>query len=108
ALGAAYLLRPRALREIDRRGWLDLPLEASAAGEDHLTALLTVAAGYRLGDFGGPDDPLALRWQGLPLAPEDLVARRKLVTHSVRGPHEEAIRAFFRERRASFSPPRAL
>jgi hypothetical protein len=47
-------------------------------------ALLTRAAGYRIGDFGGPIDPLALKWQGLPAHPADLLNAGKLVTHSVR------------------------
>jgi hypothetical protein len=104
ALGGAYLHRREAVDELARRGWLDLPkLYASEASEDHLMGLLTVAAGYRLGDFGGPGDPLALRWQGLPMAPEELLARGKLVTHSVRrwqDRGEEEIRAVFRAARA--------
>jgi hypothetical protein len=47
-------------------------------------ALLTAAAGFRIGDFGGPADPLALKWQGLPAHPADLLTAGKLVTHSVR------------------------
>jgi hypothetical protein len=46
--------------------------------------MLTVAAGYRIGDFSGPDDPMALKWIGLPAHPDELLARGKLVTHSVR------------------------
>jgi hypothetical protein len=81
----AILYRHGALAEMNRRGWLDLPeLGDSYAGEDHLFGLLTVAAGYRTADFGGPGDPLATRWRGLPAAPADLLAAGKLVTHSVR------------------------
>ena len=39
-----------------------------------LTTLLTIAAGFRIGDFGGPADPLALRWRGLPAHPAELLA----------------------------------
>ncbi len=85
ALGGAYLLRGTTARALVGGGYLDLPaLRASRLGEDHLMGLVACAAGYRLGDFGGPDDPLALRWQGLPAPPESLLARGKLVTHSVR------------------------
>ena len=84
-LGGAYLHSAAAVQAMARRGWLDLPgLAASTLGEDHLFALLTVGAGFRIGDFGGPEDPMALRWRGLPAPPADLLARHKLVTHSVR------------------------
>lgn len=99
ALGGAYLHSGAAVRAISRDGWLDLPvLRRSKLGEDHLFALLTVAAGFEIGDFGGPEDPLAIQWKGLPAAPADLLARGKLVTHSVRSwgdLNEQDIRAFF-------------
>ncbi|GAA3227959.1 hypothetical protein [Actinocorallia longicatena] len=83
-LGGAYLLRADVLGELGARGWLDLPeLARSKAGEDHLFGLLVRAAGYAIGDFGGPDDPLAVRWKGLPASPDELV-HDKMVTHSVR------------------------
>ena len=99
ALGGAYFHSRSAVREIAERGWLDLPpLRRSRLGEDHLFALLTVAAGFHIGDFGGPGDPLALRWHGLPAAPSELLAQEKLVTHSVRywkNLKEREIRAMF-------------
>ncbi len=105
ALGAAVLYRGDMVREWDRRGMLDYAeLGASRLGEDHLFGLLTVAAGYRIADFSGPGDPLALRWQGLPAAPDDLLAAGKLITHSVRywvGMSEAEIRQFFATHRAA-------
>jgi len=99
ALGGAYLHSGVAVRAISGHGWLDLPaLCRSKLGEDHLFALITVASGFDIGDFGGPDDPLAISWTGLPAAPADLLARGKLVTHSVRSwgdLGERDIRAFF-------------
>lgn len=98
-LGGCYVHAGAAVRVLAERGWLDLPeLARSKAGEDHLFALLTVGAGFRIGDFGGPDDPLALRWKGLPAHPRELLASGKLVTHSVRSfgeLDERAIRAAF-------------
>lgn len=85
ALGGAYIHSHEAVTSIYRNGWFDQPwLAASRLGEDHLMALMTVAAGYLIGDFGDPEHPLALRWQGLPAHPADLLASGKLVTHSVR------------------------
>ena len=98
-LGGAYIHSGAAVRAMHRNGWLDLPLLAhSGMGEDHLFSLLTVAAGFRIADFGGPDDPLAVRWRGLPAHPSQLLADGKLVTHSVRSWEdldEAAIRRLF-------------
>jgi hypothetical protein len=98
-LGGAYLHSRAAVDALQANGWLDLPLLArSRLGEDHLFSLLTVAAGFRIADFGGPGDPLALRWRGLPAHPSQLLADGKLVTHSVRffgDLDEAAIRRLF-------------
>ena len=104
ALGGAVLFRGDAVREMYRRGLLDAPEFAhSILGEDYIFGLVTVAAGYHTGDFSGPEDPLALRWKGLPAAPQELLAKGKLVTHSVRfwGDMPEAeIREYFAAARA--------
>lgn len=105
ALGGAFLHSAAAARALHARGWLGLGrLAASGLGEDHLFALMTVAAGFRIGDFGRPGDPLALRWKGLPQHPDALLAGGALVTHSVRGYgdlDEAAVRErFARARRA--------
>lgn len=98
-LGACYLHSGAAVRRIAELGLLDLPeLAASGLGEDHIFGLVTMAAGFRIADFGGPADPLAVSWKGLPQHPAELVARGKLVTHSVRsyqGLTEPEIRAYF-------------
>jgi hypothetical protein len=107
ALGGAVLFRGDMVREWHRRGMLDYPeLGDSSIGEDHLFGLLTAAAGYRTGDFSGPEDPLAVRWIGLPAAPAELLAAGKLITHSVRSwesMQEAEIRAFFAARRPAVS-----
>lgn len=104
ALGGAYIHSYDAANRIYTNGWFDQPwLATSKLGEDHLMALLTLAAGYRIHDFGGPADPLALRWRGLPAHPADLLADGKLVIHSVRfweNLEEEEIRRFFERARA--------
>jgi len=104
ALGGAYLHSGEAAARIYEHGWFSQPwLAPSKLGEDHLMALLTMAAGYKIGDFGGPLDPLALKWQGLPAHPADLLAAGKLVTHSVRSWKdlgEPQIRGIFADARA--------
>jgi hypothetical protein len=103
ALGGAQLLRGDMVRDWYRRGMLDYPeLGHSRLGEDHLFGLLTVAAGYRIGDFSGPHDPLSVRWIGLPAAPAELLGAGKLITHSVRSwqdMQEAEIREYFAARR---------
>lgn len=102
-LGGSYIHSFRAADDIYARGWFDQPYFAtSKLGEDHIMGLLAVAAGYRIGDFGRPDDPMALKWRGLPAHPDELLANKKLVTHSVRSWEnmtEDEIRGIFRAAR---------
>jgi hypothetical protein len=84
-LGCAFLLRAEAIQAIYDNGCFDQPwLERSRLGDDQIMSLMTVAAGFKLADFGGPADPLALKWKGLPADPAELLASGKLITHSVR------------------------
>jgi hypothetical protein len=67
-------------------------------------SLMTVASGYKIADFGGPEHPLAVKWNGLPAHPAELLAKGKLVTHSVRSwgdLTEREIRSIFAQARAS-------
>jgi len=104
-LGCAFLLRGQAIRDIDQAGGFSQPwLEASRLGDDQIMSLLAVAAGHQMADFGGPADPLALKWRGLPAHPSDLLEQGKLVTHSVRSwgdLTERQIRSTFAAARAS-------
>ena len=103
-LGAGYVHSYQAASRVHRNGWLNQPrLGPSKLADDHLMSLLTVAAGFRIGDFGGPADPLALRWRGLPAHPRELLEGGKLITHSVRSwgdLTERQIRSMFAEARA--------
>ena len=65
ALGGAYIHSYNAANRIYLNGWFDQPwLATSKLGEDHIMALLTLAAGYRVLDFGGPRESpgAALAW----------------------------------------------
>jgi hypothetical protein len=104
-LGGALIHSAAAIHAIADGGWLgeSRSLARSRMCDDHLLSLLTVAAGFRIADFGGPADPMALAWHGLPAHPADLLARGKLVTHSVRAfgdLTEQQIRAAFAAARA--------
>jgi hypothetical protein len=102
-LGGSYIHSFRAADDMYAKGWFDRPYFAtSLLGEDHIMSLLAVAAGYRIADFGRPADPMALKWRGLPAHPEELLANKKLVTHSVRSWEnmtEDEIRGIFRAAR---------
>ena len=102
-LGGSYIHSFLAADDLYARGWFDQPCFAtSLLGEDHIMSLLVVAAGYRIADFGRPEDPMALKWRGLPAHPEELLANKKLVTHSVRSWEnlgEDEIRGIFRAAR---------
>jgi len=74
-------------------------LRRSVLQEDHLFGLLTKAVGMDLGDFSGPNDPMAVQWRGMPHSPQEVMAGNKKIVHSTRfwhGMSEEAIRASFR------------
>jgi hypothetical protein len=102
-LGGGYIHSFDAAYAIYVKGWFNQPcFGTSKLGEDHIMGLLAVAAGYRIADFARPDDPMAVKWRGLPSHPDELLANKKLVTHSVRawGTLNEAdIRAIFRAAR---------
>ena len=102
-LGGGYIHSFRAAADIYAKGWFTQPcLATSKLGEDHIMSLLTVAAGYRIADFGRPEDPLAVIWRGLPDHPRDLLANKKLIAHSVRSWSdltEPEIRGIFRAAR---------
>lgn len=107
-IGGVALMNPVFIERLVHGGLLlREELRRSVLQEDHLFSLLVKAVGMDMGEFGGPDDPLANRWQGLPASPEHLAATGKKVIHSVRfwqDMTEAEIRAFFRARRAEAQP----
>ena len=106
-LGAVNALRPAMLARCQDMGWLSAEaLAPSKLGEDWLIGMVARAAGYAIGELGGPGGPVALAWKGLPAAPEELLETGALATHSVRCWRERSeaeIRSYFAERRAA--PP---
>jgi len=103
ALGAVYALRPEMLARWQQAGWLDLDaLSRSKLGEDWIVGLAARAAGYTIGEMGGPGGLLALSWRSLPAPPAELVQGGALATHSVRGWQdlsEAEIRRYFAQLR---------
>lgn len=86
------------------KGFLDtMLLVNSEIGEDFLFSIITMACGYKLGNFVTGNLPLGIRWRGLPDSPENLIKRKKKIIHSIKfweDMDQKTIRDFFTERRA--------
>ena len=58
------------------------------------------ASGFKLADFGRPQDPLAVALDILPLEKERIISENKQMIHSlkkgIRGETEEELRAYFK------------
>ena len=109
--GGAYVLSRACLNSIIKHGWMlgcDNYNPSNERGrhvaEDSLIAMLTFAAGYTVGEIGGPDQAFGLWDVGLPMSPEDLVRQNRIVTHAIKYQDEASLaaREFFRARRAEF------
>lgn len=74
--------------------------------EDYIFTILARAAGYKIGDYSGPYDPLSYRINVLPFSPEECLQRGKHAVHSTRkfeDMSEAEIRAVFRAAREQFA-----
>ncbi|MBN1964312.1 MAG: hypothetical protein JW910_06680 [Anaerolineae bacterium] len=104
-LGGAVYFSGACIARIAEAGWFAHEAVArSLLAEDHLFSLLARAAGFRLGEFGGPNDPMAVQWKGLPDSPQRLLERGKKIVHSTRfwrDMPEGEVRAFFQQARAA-------
>ncbi|TCU06819.1 hypothetical protein [Rhizobium sullae] len=84
-LGAACFYSKAAIMALAEQDLLEREeLRATKLCDDQLFGMLLVAAGFHAADFAGPGQPLGLAWQGLPAAPEALVALDKKIVHSVK------------------------
>lgn len=103
AQGGVYLVRRAALDRAAQIGtfpwrqpmWSFFP-------EDLCMSLIVQSAGYTVGSFGAPGEPVACLVYQLPMPIDAIVEQGKLAIHSVRrgydGEGESEIRAFFRAR----------
>ena len=75
----------------------------SRAGEDVIMSVFVYANGYKLGEFGRPQDPLAIAHKNLPIAKERIITEKKQIIHSVKkglhGESETELRKFFKNYR---------
>lgn len=112
--GGAYALSRACLDSITERGWFlgadgyrPSGVRGRHVAEDSLIAMLTYAAGYKVGEIGGPGQPFGLWDVGLPMAPEELVRQNRIVTHAMKYQDDVSLAArdFFRARRTEFRLP---
>lgn len=101
AHGGVYLVSRPALDELVRGGFLDQrPPLWSLIPEDVWLSLGIQGAGFEIGSWGAPGDPIASGQGFLPIAKEEVLERDVRAIHSVRrgigGEDEEQLRTFFR------------
>jgi hypothetical protein len=99
-LGGAYAVSAPAARALAGAGVLEDPLitVGTELGEDVVLGLLVRAAGFGLTSLVDLGDPFALRHEGLPAPPAQLVAQGYAIVHSVKFAdpgHERRVRAEF-------------
>ncbi len=101
--GGAYFVSETLLYKLKENGFLPYkPLKWLNLGEDHLFSLLTKVVGFNLVSLSAKEQGFGCAWKGLPVSPEQLLADKKTITHSVRyweDKKEEEIRSFFKEAR---------
>jgi len=108
-LGGAFLLRYELLEILRERGDLDYRydevLSQSRICDDVIFSLFCRACGYKIGDFGGPGQSMALALDRLPLAKEEVLAHGKSIIHSLKqgkdGESQAELRSFFRAHRSA-------
>lgn len=104
-MGGAYFISRECIGRLSKNNLLSChEISWSKLEEDQIFGLLMYSVGLRHGDFATGSFPMGLRHRGLPCLPEDLINKRKKVTHSTRffkNLSEQTIREFFRDQRQS-------
>jgi len=106
-LGGAHITTYACLNKMVEMYQYDMLLKdclhKTNIGEDIIYSLMAFASGFKLGDFGGPNDPMAIAQKNMPLRKEEITDRQKQIIHSVRkglnGESEKELRAYFRSTR---------
>jgi hypothetical protein len=85
AQGGGFAVRQELLSDLRDRGWLNGWIWVDTdIGEDSVLSLLATAAGWNVEDFNQPGEVFGVQYQGLSGTPEDLVAARYSIVHSLK------------------------
>lgn len=99
--GGSYFMNAECVRRLAEANLLHKKeLGRSLLEEDHIFGLLIKSIGIDMADFARGDLPMAMEWKGLPCAPQELIAKKKKITHSTKrweNLNEAEIRKFFRD-----------
>lgn len=106
-LGGAFIASNKCIKKMIELYPYDLILKDKiyliSIGDDVIFSLLTFASKYKIGDFGRPDDPMAVALNYLPISKEEIVKQKKQIIHSVRkgfnGENEKELRTYFKSLR---------
>ena len=98
-LGCSVFFNRSMLEKWQSLGWLSPQgLETIQVADDGILGLMIKASGYKIAEIGGAGQLLQVAWRGLPTSPQEIVASRAYLTHSVRYFQkltEENIRSYF-------------
>ena len=100
--GGACILSHSCLAAMNAAGFLDLEPETRLE-EDVIFSMLALASGFRLADFGMPDQCMSLGMYCLPIPKEQIVSQGKTLVHSLKkgldGETQQDLRSYFRSYR---------
>lgn len=83
--GGAYFMSYECVKRLYKMDLLErYDLQWINLHGDQIFGLLTYVTGLKLGDFVTGDYPMGIKHQGLPWHPDELIKRRKKITHSTR------------------------
>ena len=110
-LGGAYIFKNECIKKIIKNYKLEEMVSdkiyETRIGEDVLFSLLTFSNGFKIADFGRPNEPLAISHKCIPIKKEEIINNNKQIIHSVKmgknGENEDEIREYFKRIRCQNS-----
>jgi hypothetical protein len=99
--GGAYAFSRSFVSRMKAAGYLDKPLrwQSVPLGEDKVMGMYSSLLGMKLRDFSGEGEPFGIQDLGLPYSPDELIARKHCIVHSLRRDpryNESSLREQFR------------
>lgn len=101
-MGGAVFYSYDAISALYENNYLPIKsIEWSKLQEDMIFGLLLKSLGVNTADFVLEDDPMGVKWRGLPDKPSNLIKRKKVIhsTKFYKDMNEESIRKYFKSKR---------